>query len=131
MNNKIILILICVCFPVTACTTINVKDSSSLSPKRSEAFLFATITTNVPNLTINIYQRNRDTAGDSFARASAVIKLRSGYNLVMIKLPAGYYTFKYVYPEDTIDFFELRDIVFKLDDNVINYDYQDVSTRFL
>jgi hypothetical protein len=108
-------------FTATACATVNIKDSSSLSSKRSEAFLFATITTDIPNLTINIYQRNRNTANDFFSSASAVINLRSGHNLVMIKLPAGYYTFKYVYPEDAIGFFELPDIIFKLAENVINY----------
>jgi hypothetical protein len=103
----------------TACVTVNVKDSSSLSSRKPEAFLFATIATDIPDLTINIYQRN--TAQNFFSSASAVIKLRSGHNLVMIKLPAGHYTFKYVYPEDSIGFFELPDIIFKLEENVINY----------
>ncbi|MDR1073036.1 MAG: hypothetical protein LBL45_05095 [Treponema sp.] len=121
MNNKIMRLLICVCVTASACATVNVKDSSSLSSKRSEAFLFAAITTDIPNLTINIYQRNRNAANDFFSSASAVIKLRSGHNLIMIKLPAGYYTFKYVYPEDAVGFFELSDIIFRLEENVINY----------
>ena len=121
MNNKITQLLICVCFTATACTTVNVKDSSSLSSKKPEAFLFATITTDIPNLTINIYQKSKNTANSFFSSASAVIKLRSGHNLAMIKLPVGYYTFKYVYPEDTIGFFELPDIFFELEENVINY----------
>jgi hypothetical protein len=121
MNNKITRLLICVCFTATACATVNVKDRSSLSSKKSEAFLFAAITTDIPNLTINIYHRNRNAANDLFSSASAVIKLRSGRNLIMIKLPAGYYTFKYVYPEDAIGFFELSDIIFKLEENAINY----------
>jgi hypothetical protein len=121
MNNKIMCLLLWVCFATSSCSTVNVKDGSFLSSKKSEAFLFSAIVTDIPNATISINQRNTNTANDFFSGASAVIKLQSGHNLIMIKLPAGYYTFKYVYPEDSIGFFELPDIIFKLEKNIINY----------
>ena len=82
--------------------------------------MFVTITSNIP-LSISLFARNEKSYTGFLSRAVAVFDIRIGENLIMIKLPARYYTFEYVFLENTISAFELSDIIFKVAQNTINY----------
>jgi len=109
-----------ICFLLSSCKTLNVTDKTSLSSRKSEGFMFVAITSNIP-LSISLFPRNEKSYSGFSSHAVAVFDIRIGENLVMIKLPAGYYTFKYIYPENTISAFELSDMIFEVAQNTINY----------
>jgi hypothetical protein len=59
---------------------------------------------------------------DCSAHAAAVFEqLHTGENFIMIKLPAGRYTFKYVYYHGNLNVFEIEDNIFITESGVINY----------
>jgi hypothetical protein len=84
--------------------------------------MFATIIVDSTDLSVNLYPRNTKSDSGNFARAAAVFdNLHIGENFIMIKLPAGRYTFKYLYYQNNINVFELQDSIFEIEAGMINY----------
>jgi hypothetical protein len=105
-----------------SCKTVNVKDGATLSAKKAEGFMFASIVTNIPGLSINLFPRNEKSDRGFLARAAAVFdKLYLGENFILIKLSSGNYTFKHIYFNDRLMPIEMEDIVFQIKENKINY----------
>jgi hypothetical protein len=77
--------------------------------------------TDVP-VTVSLFSRNTSQDSGPFAHAAAVFEnLHTGENFIMIKLPAGRYTFKYLYYQSPINAFKFKDAPFEIEAGTITY----------
>jgi hypothetical protein len=97
-------------------------DTETLSLRKAEGFIFTTIIVDSTDLSVNLYSRNTKFDIGNFTFAIAVFdNLHIGENFIMIKLPAGRYTFKYLFHQNNINVFELKDSIFEIKAGMINY----------
>lgn len=105
---------------VSSCATVNVKQDGFLISNKHEGYLLATVQIDRPGWQVTIFPRNSRADYGSFSQAVAVFdRLKVGRDLIFIKLPAGEYTFKYVYKKPFA--FEMKDCIFKIAENTICY----------
>jgi hypothetical protein len=124
MKNSIAVFSMCLVFSFSSCITLDLGDSPNAIDETKEGILFAAIITDVPEAAISLYPRNTAEDSGPFSFAAAVFdrgRLHTGENFIFIRLPAGRYTFKYIYYKNNLNVFELEDAIFDVKAGLINY----------
>ena len=118
--NWLFLISFPVAFLIVSCVSVNGKDNISNNIKTLEGYLLTTISIDRPNWDIALMPMNSKYDKSPFSDASAVFNnLDQKENYILIKLPVGKYTFKYIHHEPFV--FEIEEYIFVIEPNMVNY----------